>query len=267
MKKIIVWNINSATNKKIITPDFVGEELQEQNSDFIVITEFCKTKNYQDFLKKYLDNDYNYIITNNSVRHNDILVAWEKDKYDVVKREDNIVTNQVIPNFAYVVLKDKNGLEFVLAGVRITIESYENRVKQLLFVLNSLKAFPHVVLGGDFNCLRRKTLEEKWNIKVLSRLSKQNGFNLITPEGQSIYSEKAFSEAYEFAEDHFVVKGLKIKNEIYDRNFAIRNRDVYLHGKNFLVYDIGLKRNIWSIDVGSGIPDHAILSGNICVNS
>ena len=140
-------------------------------------------------------------------------------------------------------------------------------IMELLFVLNSLKAFSQVVLGGDFNCLRRKTLEEKWNIKVLSQTSKQNGFNLITPDGQSIYAERATSEAYEFAEDHFIVKGLKIKNEIYDRNFTIRNGEVYLHGKNFSVYDSRLRRNIWSIDVGSGIPDHAILSGNVCTDS
>lgn len=267
MKKICVWNVNCATNKEITMPDFIGAELQEQNSEFIVLTEFCKTKNYKEFCQKYFDNDYNYIITNNSAKHNDILLAWKKDKYNIVKSNNNIFTNSITPNFAYVVLKDKTGFEFVLAGIRITIESYENRVKQLFFALDSLKSFSHVVLGGDFNCLRRKTSERKWNITVLSRISKQYGFNLFTPEGQSIYAYKAFCEAYEFAEDHFVVKGLEVKNEIYDRNFTIRNSNIYLYGKDFSVYDSTLGRNIWSIDVGSGVPDHAILSGNLYVNS
>ena len=43
-KKILAWNINSATNRNISTPEFVGEEIKHQESEFIVLTEFCKTK-------------------------------------------------------------------------------------------------------------------------------------------------------------------------------------------------------------------------------
>ena len=261
--KILVWNINSATNRNISTPDFVGEEIQKQKSDFIVLTEFCRTKNYEEFCQKYIDSCYNYIISNNPLSHNDVLVAWKKDKYDMISFENTVITNKVTPNFAYVVLKDRNGFEFVLAGIRITIESYDNRAKQLQFALDRLKSFPHVVLGGDFNCLRRKTSKIKWNIRILSRKSAQYGFDLITPIGQSIYAEAACCESYEFAEDHFLVKGLEIKNEIYDRDFTTRNNSVYLHGRNFYVYDFALKRNIWSVDVGSGIPDHAMLIGEV----
>ena len=263
-KKICVWNINSATKKNIFTPEFVGEEIKYQDSDFFILTEFCKTQNYERFIQKHLvKNGYDYILSNNSSNHNDILVAWKKDKYSEVIKENNILTNKTTPNFAYVVLKDTKGFEFVLAGVRITIESYENRKKQLRFVLNSLKSFRRVIIGGDFNCLRRGTTEHKWNISILSQISKQAGFKLVTPTGQSIYEENAINEEYEFAEDHFVVKDMLIENEAYDRDFTGRNKDVYIHGKNFSIYDFGLKRNIWSINVGSGIPDHAILSGSI----
>lgn len=267
-KKIFVWNINSATNRNIFIPDFVGEEIQQQSNEFIILTEFCKTKNYKEFIHKYLiKNGYNYIISNNPPKHNDILLAWNKHKYDVVKEEKNIITDKNIPNFAYVILKNQKGLEFVLAGVRITIETYDNRVNQLRFALNRLQSFSRVVIGGDFNCLRRKTSETKWNITVLSEISKEVGYKLITPEGQSIYAEKACCESYEFAEDHFVVKGIEIENEIYDRSFTDRNNNVYLHGRNFSVYNSALRRNIWSINVGTGIPDHAILRGNIYIEN
>ena len=49
-KKICVWNINSATNKNIFTPEFVGEEIEYQDSDFFILTEFCKTQNYKSFI-------------------------------------------------------------------------------------------------------------------------------------------------------------------------------------------------------------------------
>lgn len=32
-------------------------------------------------------------------------------------------------------------------------------------------------------------------------------------------------------------------------------------GRNFSIYDKELKKDIWSIKFGCGIPDHAILSG------
>lgn len=111
--------------------------------------------------------------------------------------------------------------------------------------------------------MRRGTTELRWNISLLSEMSRQAGFKLITPNGQSIYAEEAINNAYEFAEDHFAVKGMDIANEIYDRSFTDRNSNIYLHGRHFSVYDSGLRRNIWSINVGSGIPDHALLTGYI----
>ncbi|WP_297124045.1 hypothetical protein [uncultured Eubacterium sp.] len=266
-KKICVWNINSATNKNIFTPEFVGEEIEYQDSDFFILTEFCKTQNYKSFIQKYFVNKgYDYVLSNNPANHNDILVAWKKDRNTVIEKVNNIETNYTTPNFAYVKLQDTRGFEFVLAGVRITIESYENREKQLRSVLDTLKLNDKVIIGGDFNCLRRGTTEKKWNISILSQISEQAGFKLVTPKGQSIYAENAISEEYEFAEDHFVVKNMLIENEVYDRNFTDRYKDVYLHGKDFSVYDSGLRRNRWSINVGSGIPDYAILRGSVFFN-
>ena len=263
-KKICVWNINSATNKNIFTPEFVGEEIKYQDSDFFILTEFCKTRNYKSFIQTYLVNKgYDYVLSNNTANHNDILVAWKKDRYTMLEKVNNIETNHTTPNFAYVKLKDTNGFEFVLSGVRITIESYENREKQLRFVLDTLKSYDRVIIGGDFNCLRRGTTKRKWNISILSQISKQAGFKLVTPKGQSIFEENAISEEYEFAEDHFVVKNMLIENEVYDRDFTDRYKDVYTHGKNFSVYDFASRRKMWSINFGSGIPDHAILSGSI----
>lgn len=267
-KKICVWNINSATNKNIFTPKFVGEEIEYQDSDFFILTEFCKTQNYKSFIQTYLVNKgYDYVLSNNPANHNDILVAWKRDRYTVLEKVNNIETDHITPNFVYVKLKDTNGFEFVLAGVRITTEKhYENRKKQLRFVLDSLKLYDRVIIGGDFNCLRRKTTRKEWNISILSQISKQSGFKLVTPKGQSIFEENAISEEYEFAEDHFVVKNMLIENEVYDRDFTDRYKDVYTHGKNFSVYDFASRRKMWSINFGSGIPDHAILSGSVFLN-
>ncbi len=265
-EKILVWNINLATNRNIEIPYFVGEEIKRQNSDFIILTEFCKTKNYEGFCHKYLkDNGYIYTISNNSDKHNDVLIAWKQEKFQLIEIKNEFQTTETTPNFTYVLLKNKHGLEFVLAGIRITIENYENRKKQFEFALNELRNYSYVIIGGDFNCLRRGTLlHSKWSLYVLSETSKEAGFALITPKGQSIYTEKAISEDYEFAEDNFIVKGMTIENELYDRDFALKYSNVYLYEKNFSVYDSYLKRNKWSITIGSGIPDHAILNGYVC---
>lgn len=262
-EKILVWNINLATNRNIEIPDFVGEEIKRQNSDFIILTEFCKTKNYEGFCRKFLeDNGYIYTISNNSDKHNDILIAWKQEKFQLIEIKNEFQTTETTPNFTYVLLKNKHGLEFVLAGIRITIENnYENRKKQFEFALNELRNYSCVIIGGDFNCFRRGTLQSEWNLAVLSETSEKAGFALITPKGQSIYAEKAKSEDYEFAEDNFIVKGMTIENELYDRDFALKYSHVYLYEKNFSVYD---SKNKWSIAIGSGIPDHAILNGYVC---
>ena len=263
-RKISTWNINSATNKNILTPNFVGEEIKNQDSDFFVLTEFCRTKNYLEFCEAYfLNNGYEVMISDNVPNHNDILIAWKKDKYECVNVVGNIKTTATTPNFAYVILRDLDGREFALAGVRITIENYYNRKMQFKYVLKELRSFPRVVIAGDFNCLRRGTSEEIWNIGVLYRLCKENHYELKTPKGSSIYTEKSASEKYEFAEDHFIVKGIDLKNEIYDRNFTEKHPEIYLYDKDFAVYDRNLRRNIWSVTCGSGIPDHAILTGFI----
>ncbi len=263
--KVGAWNINLATNRIVTIPDFVEEELLIQNFDLFVLTEFCKTKNFKEFCKELDNNGYSYVITNNTKNHNNVLLAWKNDKYDMVEIVNEFTTNETTPNFAYVILKEKNkGIEFAFAGARITIENYENRLKQVKFILDQLKSYDRVVIAGDFNCLRRETLVKEYNISVLAKTSRDYGFSLITPEGQSIYSDKAFCVANEFAEDHFIVRGLDIEDEKYDRSFTLRHRDIYIHGKDFCVYDHNLKRNIWSVEVGSGIPDHALLCGNIC---
>ena len=110
-------------------------------------------------------------------------------------------TNEERPNFAYVELQDKNSEQkIVIAGIRITIESPSNRQKQFKYVLNCLKKFEsnRIIIAGDFNCLRRDTFVKEWNLNVLSDMSKNEMYNITTPEGQSIYAEKASRTEYEF---------------------------------------------------------------------
>lgn len=266
--KISAWNINLATNTDTIIPNFVGEEILKQDSDFFVLTEFCKTKNHQQFCKTiFLDNGYEIIISNNAINHNDILISWKKDKYKLIETGEDIKTTPVIPNFSYVVLENLDGIKFVLAGVRITIEKYCNRKEQFKYVLKQLHSYEHVIIAGDFNCLRRGTHQKIWNINILNKLCKENKYELKTPKGSSIYTENALSKKYEFAEDHFVTKGVVLENEMYDRNFTEKFKDIYLHNRDFTLYNYKLKKNIWSIRCGSGVPDHAILTGFVNLNA
>lgn len=264
------WNINLASNitgsAKI--PNFVGDEIVNCNADFFALTEFNKTENYFSFIEEYIKSKgYDYIITNNhEYKQNDVLLCWKRDLYDLIEIMDEIVTNgnNNIPNFAYVKLKRKSdGGEFVFAGARITLMDYSKRKEQFEFILNKLKPFDKVILVGDFNCLRRGTNEMNYNLRVMNDLCKIHDFELYTPNGQSIFQEQAKNTEFEFAEDNVVARGIIISDYYYNRDFATKYSDIYINGKNFSIYDSRLRKNIWNIVIGSGIPDHAILIGEV----
>lgn len=272
--KIFEWNINQATDRygKNIIPKFVGNELISSNADIIVLTEFCFCKNAEMFIEEVFSKSYDYKFTDNiKENQNEVLIAWKKELFEFEGEEATTTTsNNNKPNFLIVHLKTSNGIRVVVGGIRITLKSYKERKEQMKFALNQLREYEDVIIGGDFNNLRRGTEVEEWNLRVMQELCKEYGFNSIhTPEGQSIYQEQAESIDYEFAEDHFITKGskIKMKEKYYNRDFTRKNPDVYLFGGDFQVYNHNLKRVTWSIPFGSGIPDHAIISGEIVIEN
>lgn len=267
--KILEWNINQATDiyGKNSIPDFVKNELINKGADIVILTEFYFCKNAEIFIKEAFDDyGYDYRFTHNKKeKENEVLIAWKKELFEFESEEVTLTTKyNNKPNFLMVHLKTSNGIKIVVAGLRITMKSYKERKEQMLFALNQLKNYENVIIGGDFNNLRRETIVEEWNLKVIEDLCHIYKFNpMHTPEGQSIYQEQGVSLAYEFAEDHFITKGnsIKMKEYHYDRGFTKDNPDIYLFEGNFQVYNNDINKVTWSIPFGSGIPDHAMIMG------
>lgn len=266
--KILVWNINQATDRyrRNNIPDFVRDELINKSADIVILTEFCHCNNSEVFIKETFTNKgYDYRFTNNKTdKQNDVLIAWKQELFKFQSVEV-IKTTKVnnMPNFLIVHLKNNSGNKVSIAGLRITLKSYINRREQMVYALEKVKDYENIILGGDFNNLRRGTAIKEWNLNEILKICNKYEFDLHTPEGQSIYQEQAQSLDFEFAEDHFITKGtnIKMREYYYDRGFTKKNPDVYLFKGDFQVYNDRVKRVTWAIPFGSGIPDHAILQG------
>ena len=272
--KILEWNINQATDiyGKNSIPDFVKNELINKGADIVILTEFYFCKNAEIFIKEAFDDyGYDYRFTHNKKeKENEVLIAWKKELFEFESEEVTLTTKyNNKPNFLMVHLKTSDGIKIVVAGLRITMKSYKERKEQMIFALEQLKKHENVIMGGDFNNLRRETTVKEWNLKVIEDLCHVYKFNTAhTPEGQSIYQEQGVSLAYEFAEDHFITKGnsIKMKEYHYDRGFTKDNPDIYLFEGNFQVYNNNINKVTWSIPFGSGIPDHAIILGKFVLD-
>jgi len=289
MYKIAEWNLNNAAHE-ILIPDFVSEEIKNLDVDIMIITEFVYCSISASFLDKaFKECGYDYLITENfdkTNQQNDVIIAWKFDKFSMVDKFEKInkkfktTFSSNTPNFLVVKLKETKyqGREFIVVGLRITMGDGEQksqeklRRSQLVSVLEEINnitetdAYCSIIIGGDFNNYRRgykSGLNESWDMPTFKEITLQKSYESYIPNGSSIYNESCFNKDYEFPEDRFVVKNCYVENYKYDRSFTYRNSDIYIHGADFQVYDNHLKRNIWKIICGSGIPDHAILTGDL----
>jgi len=279
MINIFEWNINQATNYTGDNniPQIVTKEIEKQGRDIIVFTEISAScKNMKDFFHEISNLGYDYRITDNKqVKQNDVLVAWKREKYTVV---DSGLSHKAIgdtPEVLMVEFIDNESNEsFLVVGTRIKLcgngeNAWDLRRAQMNYLLTKVNEhYPklkNVIIAGDFNNNRTdlencagKSFVDKWSIKVIDDIANKHGFKRCTPYSHgSIKGENSF-----FKEDHFLVKGFKESSVEYSRTFTCDNKDIYLHGNDFEIYNFRVKRVIWSIPYGSGIPDHAILTGN-----
>lgn len=261
--KVMEWNINqrSGYGSKCI-PEFVSDEIIAQKADVIVLTEFFRCSNAEDFLKKtFSDNGYGYETSTNEGT-NEVVIAWLNSKFIKIDVDKSAVTmqNNNVPNYLRVDLMELDGDVFSVVGARIRIVSSLQRKEEMRFILEKLKEISNpVILIGDFNNNRRSTIEPDWSLKVIDEMIAEENFTRYTPSGQSIYQENALrGYDYEFPEDHIMVRDMIIDEESYDREFVYRALEYYPWGKDFEYYDYKMKRKE---SVRPGYPDHAIVKG------
>ena len=271
-RKVLGWNINQRSGLGKEIPEFVLQELLEQDADVIVLTEVVKNDSLSVFLQKMHEAGYESAISQNGNANeniNEVCILWKKDLYQKVSDCDWLISAQDNdnPNYLMVRLRDSEGKEFNVVGYRIRVgryyykdkREYEFRARQMEIVTEKLAALKgSTMVVTDSNNLCRGTRRKEWNLSVLDSMLSAVGFIRNTPEGSSIYEEIAASPEDEFAEDHIITKGIEITDAEYDRDFVKRDTDVYIWGKDFKKHIEGAS-NYNQIQVG--FPDHAIIKG------
>lgn len=265
-RKVLGWNINQRSGLGKEIPEFVLQELLEQDADVIVLTEVVKNDSLLVFLQKMREAGYEAAISKNE-NTNEVLILWKAVIYQLLNVDDSLITAKENdnPNYLMVELKDQNDKKFNVVGYRIrvgikeSVNEYEGRARQMKIVTEKLAALsgPTMVVT-DSNNLRRGATRKEWNLSVLDSMLAAVGFIRNTPEGSSIYAETAVSQEYEFAEDHIITKGIEIRDAEYDRDFVKRDTDIYVWGKDFTKHIEGT--NFYK-QILVGFPDHAIVKG------
>ena len=265
-RKVIGWNINQRSGMGKGIPRLVPQELIEQDSDIIVLTEVVKNDSFPVFLEQMHEAGYASATSKNETT-NEVCILWKEELYQIHTVDDSLITaiENDNPNYLSVQLKDNEGKTFNVVGYRIrvgnkeTTDEYEGRARQMRIVTEKLAALngPALVVT-DSNNLRRGATIKEWNLSVLDSMLADVGFERNTPAGSSIFAETARSTEYEFAEDHIIAKGVEVRDVEYDRNFVKRDPDVYIWRKDFTKHIEGTSHNEY---IPVGYPDHAIVKG------
>ena len=259
--KVIGWNINQRSGMGKGIPQFVIDELIDQNADIIVLTELFQHSTIGNFWAEMERAGYQHAVTQNNGT-NEVGILWKRDVYTFHAVDDSVVTTMKNnhPNFLLVDLEDQNGQFLTVAGFRIRMVDYSQRAEELKIVVNKAKEKKNPVLMiADCNNLRRETTETSWNLQVVDHILSQGGFERHTPCGQSIFEEHADrGYAYEFAEDHLITRDIVVELGDYEREFVRRDRIAYPWGKDFQTHDKEHRRRV---SVEPGFPDHAIVKG------
>ena len=267
---IMEWNINQRMNySKTDMPEWIADVIQEHKADIVILTELYKGNNWDNVKKKAFDDvRYNLFESSNyQGGNNDVAIAINKDKLDVIYAKTYFSCNHTVPDHLEVKCKAKGvNKEILVVGMRIHAMNITDKEKeeQLKFVLNSV-IDENVIIGGDFNNNRRGyTAPGHWHIQRMDEII-ANHFERKTPEGSSIYVENPLKVEYEFAEDHFLIKGIesdKFILEPYNREFCEKDRNIYKWRNDFQEYmGKDKKGNNMYNSIPAPYPDHAFIKG------
>lgn len=183
---ILEWNINQATNisNKNLIPGFVVDEIIKNNPDIFILTEFAKTRNYEDIVSQFKDNGYDFEITNNiTCKQNEVLIAWKSDKFTINRNKiEKPLANDDMSEVLIVPLKWKE-IKFIVTGLRIKLfnNDYLMRKKQLENVMDLIgkkfSDYKYWIIGGDFNNNKSDYINcqwgDKWSLGVIDSISKK----------------------------------------------------------------------------------------------
>jgi endonuclease/exonuclease/phosphatase family metal-dependent hydrolase len=280
---IMEWNVNQRLDfSKKDMPVWIADVIKEKEkkADIVILTELFKERNWPEVKTRAFGTDYYVFESQNQGEQNDVAIAISKFKLDVIYAKtyfssDHSASDHSAPDHLEVMCRVKGtDKEFLVVGMRVhAMITDEKKEKELKLVLDAIKDEKVVIIGGDFNNNRRGyDAPERWHIKRLDEIISCYGFKRKTPDGSSIYQESKSvdvkdnksTEKYEFAEDHFLIKGIESDNfnlNPYDRAFCAKDRGVYKWRNDFNNYNDKKGSDVLQ-SVAPPYPDHAILSAD-----
>ncbi|MEK5217780.1 endonuclease/exonuclease/phosphatase family protein [Psychrobacillus sp. FSL H8-0487] len=270
--KIIEWNINQRLNySKKDMPEWIADVIKQRQADIVILTEFFQGNNWGEIKKKSFGDAY-YFLTSNNFQggNNDVAIAIKKENLEVIYSKSFLSVNHNVADHLEVKCKTKDNKEFLVVGMRIHASaSHDEKLEEMMLVMDSVRDEKVVIIGGDFNNNRRGfNAPEGWHLEKLDEILSDK-FKRYTPRGSSIFSENPFNSNsdYEFASDHFLIKGIdddKIFLKDYNRDFTEKDKQVYKWGRDFNIYLGKDEKGKNKYDsVNPPYPDHAILIAEV----
>lgn len=271
--KIMEWNINQRMNysgKNM--PNWIADVIANEAADIIALTEVYKGNNWEKVKTAAFNSNYVVFETSNSsAGQNDVAIAININKLNVIYAKTYYPSTQGIPDYLEVKCKSKKtDKEFIFICIRIHASVRGSiRRQELKHTMSVVENEDTVIICGDFNNYRRGYVDGTWCLNEISKICEKYNFVVKTPEGSSIYEENPSDTNYEFPEDHFLLKGIEEKDfslSPYDRNFMENDKTIYRWNRDFQVH-LGSDKNGKSIydSVPTPFPDHAILKGKVVI--
>lgn len=252
------WNIQGAGGFKNYTiPEIIVNTITEKETDIIVLVEFFTGNNFNKFQRSLKEN-YHVFISPFVDRHNQVLIALKKSKF-----EQNCIKNVVtinpldldLPEYLQVDVEICDSIILSIVGVRIKTNcSKENKLNQFEFLNRQIKSSKKVLCLGDFNLVHKYAREKIFSANVYGPRTIDNirwsfvhkngdkvGIDLIAAKGIDILKQE---------EDSISKLGGYKMYANYDWSFIDR----------IMAYNSFSKDN--HLPDFSGFPNHAILRGS-----
>lgn len=280
--KLMGWNINQRSNfaNNTIIPPVVIITIKEMKADIIVLTEFFKVKNYNDFVSDLEKENYTVFLDPRKAEENinQVLIAIT-NKLDTKKSGKVEWLSSDIkganPNFLKIEVSHNNE-SLTIIGTRIRVDDcsntdFINRKSQFNSLLSHIgdntRCLEKVIVIGDFNhgAIKNESNEnydyadnvrKDYNYQMIRRLFQTISYDTHTPN-YGKYGDK-FSwvmknPVIKIKEDHIISKGVSINCVDYNWDFVTSNNG---YGK--------LKPEDYKSHL-TGLPDHAILVASMTI--
>ena len=265
MNKLLIWNINQRAGfGESFYPKFVLNCFNKE-FDIIIFTEFYK---HNDWEKIFLNEKYLFETSDNGNKHNEIMIAYNKEKYSKIGNKYTWKSDydKDLPDYLDICLKDNYGDIFMVVGTRILVDYYDyknanslnkemearaRQGKKIVDRINELNEKNYkIVGGGDFNVGRRNNQNEYWN-KFFFEEKLPNMINVVVPKGVSHQAYKG--DEYAGCPDLMLYSDeLSVYCYPYTWDFVNDCKNVYVDGE-------------FTREIPTSYPDHAQIIANFSI--